>query len=338
VEVEGMPLSPVVRVAVAVLACGGSPRLSGTDPAHVEALAETPDDLPPIIVHRATMRVIDGAHRLAAARRRGAETIAAVFFEGTEAEAFVLAVRANAEHGLPLSLSERKHAAERIIAWHPRWSNRRVAATAGLSPSTVANVRRRMPPHMAAESSRVGRDGRVRPLDGAERRRAVADLLRENPDLSLRRIALAAGVSPETVRAVRNRMLGPGEPPARPEGPHEPSRRAPTPEPPPDVSPEPHLDVPLARLAGRDPVAVLRRLAADPALRFSETGRELLRLLHIQMIREEEWDRIIEEIPAHSSGLIAQLARERARMWVEFAAQIQRGFGTPRDPGHSPED
>ncbi|MXQ63057.1 ParB N-terminal domain-containing protein [Actinomadura rayongensis] len=333
-----MPLSPVVRVAVAVLAPGGSPRLSGTDPAHVEVLAETPDDLPPIIVHRATMRVIDGAHRLAAARRRGAETIAAVFFEGTEAEAFVLAVRANAEHGLPLSLSERKHAAERIIAWHPRWSNRRVAATAGLSPSTVAAVRRRMPPAVTGESSRVGRDGRVRPLDGAERRRAVADLLRENPDLSLRRIALAAGVSPETVRAVRNRMFGPDEPPTRPDTRHEPSRRDPAPDPSPDASPEPRMDVPLARLAGRDPVAVLRRLAADPALRFSETGRELLRLLHIQMIREEEWDRIIEEIPAHSSGLIAQLARERARMWVEFAAQIQRGFGAPHDPGNTPED
>ncbi|WP_235828465.1 ParB N-terminal domain-containing protein [Actinomadura rubteroloni] len=332
-EAEGTPLSPVVRVAVAALAPGGSPRLSGTDPAHVEVLAETPDDLPPVIVHRATMRVIDGAHRLAAARRRGAETIAAVFFDGTEAEAFVLAVRANAEHGLPLSLTERKHAAERIIAWHPRWSNRRVAATAGLSPSTVANLRRRMPPGLAGEGSRVGRDGRVRPLDGAERRRAVADLLRENPDLSLRRIALAAGVSPETVRAVRNRMLGTDERPARPEGRREPSRREPAPEPPPD----PRVDVPLARLAGRDPVAVLRRLAADPALRFSETGRELLRLLHIQMIREEEWDRIIEEIPAHSSGLIAQLARERARMWVEFAAQIQRGFGAARDSARDPE-
>src|SRR5262249_49349833 len=62
-------------VAVSVLRAGETPRLAGEDPEHVRALAECEEELPPILVDRSTMRVIDGAHRLQAARLRGAELI-----------------------------------------------------------------------------------------------------------------------------------------------------------------------------------------------------------------------------------------------------------------------
>lgn len=97
-------------------------------------LAAVEAKLPPIIVHRATMRVIDGMHRLAAAKLRNDETIEVRFFEGTEQEAFVLAVKANISHGRPLSLTDRTSAAERIIVSHPAWSDRAIAVAAGSAP------------------------------------------------------------------------------------------------------------------------------------------------------------------------------------------------------------
>ncbi|MFD0433138.1 ParB N-terminal domain-containing protein, partial [Streptomyces chartreusis] len=94
--------------------------------------------MPPIIVHRDSMRVIDGLHRLRAAQLRGHSTIAVTFYDGTEADAFVLAVESNVRHGLPLSLPDRKRAAVRIIATHPQWSDRKIASVTGISPATVA--------------------------------------------------------------------------------------------------------------------------------------------------------------------------------------------------------
>jgi hypothetical protein len=53
---------------------------------------------------------------LCAARLRGADKIKARFFDGDEASAFVLAVRLNFTHRLPLALTDRKAAADRIIS------------------------------------------------------------------------------------------------------------------------------------------------------------------------------------------------------------------------------
>src|SRR4051794_13870261 len=91
------------RVPLAALQPADSPRQSGEDDEHIRVLAESATRLPPIIVHRATMRVIDGMHRVGAAQLRGDETIEARFFDGTSQEAFILAVRSNITHGRPLS-------------------------------------------------------------------------------------------------------------------------------------------------------------------------------------------------------------------------------------------
>ena len=67
------------------------------------------------------MRVVDGMHRLQAARLNGAKTIVARFFHGDDEAAFVEAVKSNIAHGLPLSLADRKAASLRIITAHPPW-------------------------------------------------------------------------------------------------------------------------------------------------------------------------------------------------------------------------
>ncbi|GAB2819793.1 ParB N-terminal domain-containing protein [Streptomyces daliensis] len=296
----------------------GSPRISGEDPEHVEALAVAQAPLPPIIVHRATMRVIDGLHRLRAAEARGQDKIAVRFFDGDEADAFVLAVESNITHGLPLSMADRKQAAGRIIVSHAQWSDRMIASVTGIAPGTVADIRRKVSAGTAVEGSRIGQDGRVRPINGAEGRRLAGELIAENPDLSLRQIARAAGISPETARDVRNRMRRGEEPLSKPRGKartrHEGRPAGPRGGFGSNTAP--------ARTPIEDRIAAVDRLKADPALRFSETGRTLLRLLNIHMLTAEEWEEIIDNVPPHCSGIVATLARECAGIWGEIAVRV----------------
>jgi hypothetical protein len=132
---------PIGRVRLASLVTSGSPRRSGESLEHIRRLAESEAELPPIVVHRATMRVIDGMHRLRAAELRGEDEIEVRFFDGDEASSFVLAVQANITHGLPLSLADRKAAAVHIMTLYPQWSDRMVASAAGLAAKTVAASR-----------------------------------------------------------------------------------------------------------------------------------------------------------------------------------------------------
>ncbi|MFF9896256.1 ParB/RepB/Spo0J family partition protein [Streptomyces longispororuber] len=349
----------VVDVEIAALSTACSPRLSGVDTDHVEVLAAVRAALPPITVHHPTMRVIDGLHRVRAAELRGRATIPARFFHGAEADAFVLAVEANIAHGLPLTTADRKGAARRIITSHPHWSDRMIASVAGIAPGTVAEIRRRAPGG-ARGTSRLGQDGRVRPVNGAEGRRLAGEIIAANPGLSLRQVARAARISPETVRDVRNRMLR-GEDPQlrrgrRPAGPGgAPVRRGgsgpvavPDHAPPRNLAPARALDRAPARnqvqdrnqiqdrnqvqdrnpAPGRAPAqdraAAVERLMADPALRFSETGRTLLRLLTLHTLAPADWDRIIDQVPPHCGGIVARLAVDCAEMWADVAERVQR--------------
>lgn len=159
----------VIEVPVNTVLPADSPRSAGSSSTHARLLAETDADLPPILVHRQTMRVIDGMHRLEAARLRATPTIKAQFFDGDVEEAFVLAVETNVRHGLPLSLADRKAAALRILKAHPQWSDRAVAHKAGLTHKTVGTLRRQSTGEIPQLETRIGLDGRPRPIRSAER-------------------------------------------------------------------------------------------------------------------------------------------------------------------------
>lgn len=118
-------------------------RSGGLNEDHARALAETDADFPPILVQRSSRRVWDGLHRLRAEQIRGRDTIAVRFFDGDDAAAFVAGVRANITHGLPLSLTDRRAAAGRIIQLYPAWSNRAIAFCTGISDKTVGAIRER---------------------------------------------------------------------------------------------------------------------------------------------------------------------------------------------------
>jgi hypothetical protein len=70
---------PVENVPVALIRGSYTPRDSLTNEHHVKVLAQSPLPLPPIVIHRASMEVIDGVHRLRATELRGGSSIPARF-------------------------------------------------------------------------------------------------------------------------------------------------------------------------------------------------------------------------------------------------------------------
>ena len=179
----------VVAVPVLSLRPSDSPRLNGEDKAHIARLAETETPLPPILVDRRTMRVIDGMHRLMAASLQGRETIDVIFFDGSEADVFLRAVQENIAHGLPLSQADRRAAAERIIASHPHMSDRAIGHSAGLAAKTVAAIRKSFKRRDTAVK-RAGRPGRQSPPAGQRCRPAAGC---GTPDAAAVRIAAGRG-------------------------------------------------------------------------------------------------------------------------------------------------
>ena len=68
---DGLNDSNVRPIPVADLQVGYSPRQSKLDNDHVASLMEMVEHLPPIVVNKRTMTVLDGVHRLEAFRRAG---------------------------------------------------------------------------------------------------------------------------------------------------------------------------------------------------------------------------------------------------------------------------
>lgn len=309
--------APVETVPLRALRIAGSPRATIESPAYTRTLAELDGPLPPIVVHRASMTVIDGVHRLRAAELQGRPDVDVRYFDGSAADGRLLAVALNVTHGLPLSLEERTAAAQRILTLHPAWSDRSVASIAGLSPKKVADARRLLFGESAAAGKRVGRDGRVRPLDPARGRTLAAELLQQNPTASLRQIAKEANISPTTVADVRDRMArgeSPLLPAVTPRGPdpRRPSRRPPAgPTGPPDA-------VPTAELT-----EVLDLLRRDPSLRLNDVGRSILRLLDASAAFARNRETIAASLPPHCMQAMAKLARGYARNWQLLAEQLR---------------
>jgi ParB-like chromosome segregation protein Spo0J len=306
-------LSAPEMVPIATLNAVDSPRRVPEDSTHVKILVESEEEFPPIIVHRSTMRVLDGRHRLRAARDLGRSWIAVRFFDGTEDEAFALSVEGNTRHGLPLTLSERTAAARRILASNPEWSNGVIASITALATKTVRTLRRETAGEALSVAVRVGRDGRVRPVDRAAGRLRAAETIRERPEASLRTIARVAGISPWTVRDVRERLRR-GEDPlsATPR-----TRNAAGGE---SVGPLLHA-VPRPP---REPSDRLDGLMSDPALKYSERGRFLLRVLAVNALSAEKQDMLVHSIPSHCRSIVYQLAMEYADTWRDLARRINR--------------
>lgn len=313
------PLRHIESVPLTSLRPGDSPRLGGEDRAHISRLAEIDAPLPPILVDRDSMRVIDGIHRLMAASLKGQEVVEVIFFDGSPADAFLCAVEANAKHGLPLSLADRRAAAARIAISHPHLSDRAISEKTGLGAKTVAGIRRSSADQVPEVRTRVGRDGRVRPLDRAEGRQRAAAWLTEHPEASLREVARRAGVSPATVRDVRRRLASAEDAVPGPAG----------------TGPADSLGdgtgpaaTPSAPAAVTEAVG---KLLKDPSLRHNEYGRRLLRLLQINAAGLQEWPGAAAAVPPHCVGNVGEIAQYTAQMWLGIVQELE-GRARLNDP------
>ena len=297
---------PVVRLRLEQIQPGHSPRLNDVDEAHVQLLADTEAALPPIVVHRSTLKVIDGRHRLRAAMSRGDTLIRARLFDGTEDEAFIYSVEANNAHGLPLTASDRHAAAVRLLRARPEWSDRSIASTVGVSAQTVGKVRRSTV-NSTQLNGRLGRDGRVRPLSTAEGRRKAEEIMTARPDASLREVAREVGLSPGTVNDVRRRLRE-GKDPVLPA----------------KVSAAESVQ---GRVLNRIPtesspdfMLFWQQLSKDPSLNLTQFGRNLLTLLRAHRLDED----VAESVPAHCVEKVAVLAKQCSLTWGVIAKRLER--------------
>jgi hypothetical protein len=247
---------------------------------------------PPILIDRATHRIIDGHYRFLAAKQAGRTHIECEYFDGVAEESFLEAVRRNATHGLPLTLAERRGVASRLLAAHDDWSDRRIATIAGLAPSTVAVVRRATATGTGATPTRrVGRDGTARLVDRRVVRERVRSALAAMPHGSLREVARVAGASPETVRAVRNEPCSPPAP----------------------------VPAPLRRVREGH---LAPDVAADPALTATSFGRAFTVWFGQSAIDREHF-RFAHDVPLSRVYQLADEARRRAALWVAFADELE---------------
>jgi ParB-like chromosome segregation protein Spo0J len=297
-----------------------SPRSAGEDHEHIRRLAESVTPLPPIVVHRPSMRVVDGMHRLRAAIMRGQSVITVRWYDGDERDVFAIAVQANVTHGLPLSLTDRRAAAIRLMWSHRHWSDRMVAEVVNLSPTTVRSIRTGVGCGAGTSDARLGRDGRVRPVNGAEARRLAGELLLAKPESSLREVARAAGLAPSTVLDVRRRLEAGEDPvPAKHRVQATPSRDGAK-----GISHsvdggsengDPADEIDLA--------AAIRRLCCDPALRYNNVGRMLLAWLHNGPIQPDERTSVANRLPAHCLDTITTVARSHATAWLQLVDELE---------------
>jgi len=318
---NAMTQLPVSRVPLTNLQPADSPRLNGVDRQHVQVLAELPADrLPPILVRQRTLQIIDGMHRYEAAKLRGEDAITARLIDCTSENAYLLAIKSNILHGMPLSLADRTAVAERILASYPHWSDRTIAAISGLAGHTVGAIRRRSTEHSLHSNRRVGQDGRVRPTEGGEGRLRAAEVISARPDAPLREIAREAGISLGTAHEVRKRMRQGKDPVTPTQRMAEPAKRAPAR----DAAAHPAGNAPTSRPGFARWLPVRQKLSRDPTLKYSRAGHSMLRWLDVHVVGLDHWNEIVDTVPPHWRGIVGDMARSCSEQWAQFATELEQ--------------
>jgi hypothetical protein len=330
-DVRNVEKLPAREVPVGALSPGLGLRQGGTNAAHVQLLVDAAGaaDLPPLLVQEDGWRVIDGLHRLEAAKLRGEDIVRARFVDCTDSEALVLAMKANSSHGLPLSKADRICGAKRVLAAHPDWSDRAIATVTGLSAKTIASLRNRSAGGAQLGSKRLGRDGKRRPVTPGEGRRRAAEYLIAHPNAPLRHVARETDVSLGTVHDV-SAQLRRGASPQR-NGHRLPAAR------PADHPAEATADTATAAPAANgtpprrknhtDPPPTWPQIAAkmanDPTIRYTDGGKRFLRWMSLHAADPHRWREFVNTIPAHLQTVIAPIADDISQEWNLFAQQLK---------------
>ncbi|WP_158665329.1 hypothetical protein [Sinorhizobium fredii] len=143
-------------------------REAGVDPAVVADYAEAMDagtELPPVILFFDGEGYWpgDGFHRIEASRKLGRETIKADVREGAKREAMLLAVGANASHGLRRTSADKRRSVLALLRdpeWS-KWSDREIGKRCAVDHKTVAKVRSELTGEIPTERTYTTKHGSV---------------------------------------------------------------------------------------------------------------------------------------------------------------------------------
>lgn len=145
-------------------------------------------EFPPIIVFfdGAEHWLSDGFHRLKAADRIGALDIRAEVRQGTQRDAILHSVGANASHGLRRTNADKQRAVKRLLGdeeW-AKWSDGEIARRCGVSQPFVSVLRREGTQNgFELNNERKGSDGKTRNVENIGRRPAAAPTDASPPQL-----------------------------------------------------------------------------------------------------------------------------------------------------------
>jgi len=281
-----------IEIPIGELTFGDSLRGEGVNQAHVTLLVEAAGQWPPVLVWGRNNLLLDGCHRVDAARRLGHTRVLATRYSGSAEDAYLESLRRNISHGLPLSLEDRRRAARRILTEHPDWSDRRIACLCALSDKAIGRVRRdEREAVILGMGHRIGRDGRRRPVRPIDLTARIEQAIEQNPEGSLRAIAMAAGgASPETVRRVRAR--------------HQTQAGR------------------VVEFAGEEPARENRDWRNDTALAASEDTERFAQWFTSTDLGDE-WHQYVWSIPISRLYEIADEARRRANRWMQFVSLLE---------------
>jgi ParB-like chromosome segregation protein Spo0J len=342
-SIDDVDQLPVRELPLNSLGHGFFLRGAGTDKTHVQMLTEVASfsELPPILVQRNSLRVIDGMHRLEAAKARGDKFIRARVINCADNNAYILAVKANTLHGLPLSRADRISGARRILDWHPDWSDRAIGIATGLSAKTVAGIRRESADEIQQFTKRLGRDGKRRPVTALEGRKRAAEYIAARPEAPLREVARETDVSLGTVQDVRARMRR-GLDPVTPGGgdrrlaaaTDSAIRSVPTGQPTSGPVESLHARPALlpsrvgpqhGRRAPQPPTwaQIAPKLASDPSLRYTEGGRAFMRWMTTHMMNMDQWRELADSVPSHWLNDMSAVAEQASEEWRNFAEHLR---------------
>jgi hypothetical protein len=243
------------------------------------------------------MSVVDGLHRVVAHKLQGAETIEVDFFDGSEVDCFIESVRANITHGKPLNLAEREHAGQKVLDFYPAWSDRAIGQSCGLSPRTIASLRRRAHDTRVHTTLRRGLDGRSRPIDTRPSRLKAANLLQSDPRSSMRQVAEATGTSVATIRDVRARLEK-------------------------GLSPIPVREARSESSETTDP-ATSNSPDERQYCESTSMERSFVRWFDQHCIRRNEWETLIMTLSARELPDAIASASEQRREWTRLAACLK---------------
>lgn len=178
-------MQPTFPVALQEITCDPDlqPRVEGIDADHVQELEGIAETWPPLKVVKRGERyvLVDGFHRFAAAQNLGLGAVPVDLLEAPpDGDLASLAFALNAAHGKPLTLSDRRAFASRLLREHPDLSDREIGRRAGLVQPTIAKVRQELEQRAAIPptETRKGRDGRSYPASpGPTRKIGLSDAI-----------------------------------------------------------------------------------------------------------------------------------------------------------------